>query len=83
MRSNLKQITVNADQEEVAFLFLKRDLVPDSVVYELGRLVVVITIDDIVDVIDEEHEKNFMRLGGVREYDPYDAAVDTIKSHFS
>jgi magnesium transporter len=83
MRSNLKQIPVNADQEDVAFLFRQRDLVSASVVDELGRLVGVITIDDIVDVIDEEHEEDFMRLGGVREDDLYDATIDTTKSRFS
>jgi magnesium transporter len=83
MRSNLKQIPVNADQEDVAFLFRQRDLVSASVVDGSGRLVGVITIDDIVDVIDEEHEEDFMRLGGVREDDLYDAAIDTTKSRFS
>jgi magnesium transporter len=83
MQSNLKQIPVNADQEDVAFLFRQRDLVSASVVDELGRLVGVITIDDIVDVIDEEHEEDFMRLGGVREDDLYDATIDTTKSRFS
>jgi len=67
----------------VAFLFRQRDLVSTSVVDGSGRLVGVITIDDIVDVIDEEHEENFMRLGGVCEGDLYDAAIDTTKSQFS
>lgn len=83
MRSNLKQIPVTADQEDVAFLFRQRDLVSASVVDDTGRLVGVITIDDIVDVIDEEHEEDFMRLGGVREDDLYDAAIDTTKARFS
>ncbi len=83
MESDLKQIPVTADQEDVAFLFRQRDLVSAPVVDEAGRLVGVITIDDIVDVIDEEHEEDFMRLGGVSEDDMYDAAIDTTKARFS
>ena len=64
----------------MAFLFRQRDLVSASVVDELDRLVGVIKIDDIVDVIDEEHEDDFMRLAGVREDDLYDAVIDTTKS---
>jgi magnesium transporter len=81
MQSNLKQIPVNADQEDVAFLFRQRDLVSASVVDVLGRLVGVITIDDIVDVIDEEHEEDFMRffLGEGREDDLYDVTIYTTK----
>lgn len=83
MQPELKQIPVTADQEDVAFLFRQRDLASAPVVDEAGRLVGVITIDDIVDVIDEEHEEDFMRLGGVREDDMYDAVVDTTKARFS
>ena len=50
MRSNLKLIPVNADQEDVAFLFRQRDLVSASVVDKSGRLVGVITIDDIISI---------------------------------
>ncbi len=80
---NLKHIPATADQEDVAFLFRQRDLVSAPVVDDAGRLVGVITIDDIVDVIDEEHEEDIMRLGGVREDDLYDAAIDTTKARFS
>jgi magnesium transporter len=66
----------------VAFLFHHRDLISASVVDGSGLLVGVITIDDIVDVIDEEHEEDFMRLGGVREDGLYDAAIDTTKFRF-
>ena len=78
MRSNLKQIPVNVDQEDVAFLFRQRDLVSDSVVDESGRLIGVFTFDNI----DVCHEKGFMRLGGVFEDDLYDAAINTTKSLF-
>ena len=83
MAREFKTVPVTADQEDVALLFRQRDLVAAPVVDEGGRLVGAITIDDIVDVIDEEHEEDIMRLGGVREADLYDAAVDTTKARFS
>ena len=64
MRSNLKQIPVNADQENVDFLFRQRDLVSASVVDGSGRLCGVITIDYIINVIDEEHEEGLCFWAG-------------------
>ena len=78
-----KVVAVTMDQEDVAFLFRQRDLVSAPVVDELGRLVGVVTIDDIVDVIDEEHEEDIMYLAGIGEDDLYDAAIDTTRARFS
>ncbi len=83
METDLKIVPATADQEDVAFLFRQRDLVSAPVVDDSGRLVGAITIDDIVDVIDEEHEEDIMRMGGVREHDLYDAVIDTARSRFS
>ncbi len=83
MTTELKVITATTDQEDVAFLFRQRDLTSAPVVDAGGRLVGVITIDDVVDVIDEEHEDDIMRLGGVIEDDLYSAAVDTSRSRFT
>ncbi len=83
MEPDMKVIPVTTDQEDVAFLFRQRDLVSAPVVDEGGRLIGAITIDDIVDVIDEEHEEDIMRMGGVREDDLYDAVLDTTRSRFS
>jgi magnesium transporter len=82
MESEMKLIPAVMDQEEVAFLFRRRDLVSAPVVDDGGRLVGAITVDDVVDVIDEEHEEDIMRLGGVSEDDLYDAAVKTTRSRF-
>jgi len=83
MDADIKTVPAMADQEDVAFLFRQRDLVSAPVVDDTGRLVGAITIDDIVDVIDEEHEEDIMRMGGVREHDLYDAVIDTARSRFS
>ena len=54
------------DQEEVARLFERYDLVSAPVVDDDDRLVGVITFDDIVDVIEEEAEEDIKALGGVQ-----------------
>ena len=83
MDTNMKLLSVSLDQEEVAFIFRQRNLVSAPVVDLRGRLVGAITIDDVVDVIHEELEEDFMLLGGVKEGDLYDAIVATTRARFS
>lgn len=83
METELNAIPVTTDQEDVAFLFRQRDLVSAPVVDDGGRLVGAITIDDVVDVIHEEHEEDVLRLGGVIEDDLYRAAIGTTRARFS
>lgn len=83
MQPDMKVIRTDTDQEDVAFLFRQRDLTSSPVTDAGGRLMGVITIDDVVDVIDEEHESDIMRLGGVAEDDLYSAVVDTVRSRFT
>ncbi len=82
MQPDLSIVPIGMDQEDVAFLFRQRDLTSAPVVDEAGRLVGVITIDDVVDVIDEEHEDDLMRLGGVGVDDFYNATLETTRSRF-
>jgi len=82
METEMKVLPVTTDQEDVAFVFRRRDLVSAPVIDDAGRLVGAITIDDVIDVIDEEHEEDIMRMGGVREDDLYDATVDTTRARF-
>ncbi|HEB79686.1 MAG TPA: magnesium transporter [Rhodospirillales bacterium] len=83
MIAEIKTVPADMDQEEVAFLFRQRDLVSAAVVDEAGRLIGAVTVDDVVDVIDEEHEEDIMLLGGVREDDLYEAALTTTRSRFA
>jgi magnesium transporter len=64
MDSDAKSISTDVDQEEVAAMFRKYDLISLPVVDKLGKLVGRITIDDIVDVIEEEHSEDVARLVG-------------------
>ncbi|MCK0069539.1 magnesium transporter [Kordiimonas laminariae] len=67
MRRDIFKIDAVADQEEVAYQFSKYHLISASVVDDAGRLVGVITVDDVVDVIGEEAEEDILALGGVRD----------------
>ena len=82
-RREVATVPVGMDQEEVAYAFAQKDLVSAPVVDDGGRLIGVITVDDVVDVIHEEAEEDLMRLGGVSETDIYEAALDTGKARFS
>ena len=71
---------VGTDQEEVAHVMSRYDLVSLPVVDARGVLVGVITIDDVVDVLEEETTEDFQRFGGGEPLeDPYlDSGVLTI-----
>jgi magnesium transporter len=58
-------VSVNEKPEEVAKIMSKYDLEAIPVVDEIGRLVGRITIDDIVDVIKEEAEKDYQMAAGI------------------
>ncbi|WP_343564866.1 magnesium transporter [Kiloniella sp. b19] len=83
IEEQLHTIPLVTDQEEVAHLFRQYSLVSAPVVDEQERLVGVITIDDVVDVIDEEAAEDIMKMGGVSEQDFYEDIVDTTKSRFA
>jgi len=83
MEAGIVTVPAVTDQEDVAMLFRDQDLVSAPVVDDVGRLIGAITIDDIVDVIDEEAEEDLMRLAGVREVDLYRAAIDTTRARFA
>lgn len=60
-------VTVNQENEEVARIMQKYDLEAIPVVDEIGRLVGRITVDDIIDVIKEEAEKDYQLAAGLTE----------------
>ncbi len=68
----LVSVLVGTDQEEVARLMSRYDLASLPVVDMQGILVGVITIDDVVDVLEEETTEDFQRFGGTEPLDrPY------------
>jgi magnesium transporter len=75
---NRRRVSVLDDQEEVARLFGKYNLVAAPVVDTADRLVGVITIDDVVDVIEEEADEDLKALGGVTSDEELSDNVWTI-----
>ncbi|UYO01304.1 MAG: magnesium transporter [Devosia sp.] len=80
MNTTLVLVNAEEDQEEAARSFERYDLVEVGVVDENGRLVGVLTIDDIVDVIQEEAEEDIRLMAGVGDEDVSDTTLDTVKS---
>ncbi len=70
------QVIVGAamEQEEVVLLFQKYDLSSAAVVEQEGKLIGMITMDDVIDVAQEEAEEDILRLGGVGE----EAVTDSV-----
>ncbi len=75
-------IPADTDQEEVAYQFGQYNLVSAAVTDNNGRLVGVITVDDIVDVIEEEADEDILALGGVREGDINVSITEIAKTRF-
>lgn len=75
-------VATDMDQEEVAHMFRKYALVETPVVNAEGRLVGTITVDDVVDVIREEEEEDYLRAGGVKAQDIQMGLMDTVKQRF-
>jgi magnesium transporter len=64
MFPQLYSVSVDADQEEAARILVDRNLLALPVVDAEGRLVGIITADDIAEVREEEDTEDFERLGG-------------------
>ena len=75
-------VDAHDDQEDVARLFERYNLLSIGVVDETDRLVGVITVDDIVDVIEEEADEDIKRLAGVGDEEISDTFLSTVRSRF-
>ncbi len=80
MHETRHAIPATMDQEEAAREFEQYDLLSAAVVDENERLVGVLTIDDVVDVIQEEAEEDLMRLGGVGDEELSDTILAASRS---
>jgi len=76
------EITVEMDQEEVAYIFDKYHLISAPVTDPGGRLVGQITVDDIVGVIQEESQEDLLALAGVTETGRDATVLDVTRSRF-
>ncbi len=67
LETDVIKVHTDEDQEEVADLAQKYDLVSIPVVDRIGRLVGRVTIDDVIDVIEEETTEDMLKMAGTTE----------------
>ena len=67
MEKGTAPILVSQDDKEVAIIFERNDLISSAVINNSGELLGRITIDDVVDVIREDADQNFLGMAGVAE----------------
>jgi magnesium transporter len=72
-------IPATQEEADVAYAFNQYHLISAPVVDDEGRLIGVITIDDAMAVLDEEHEEDILRLAGVGEGSLSDRVLETTK----
>ncbi len=76
-------IPVDMDQEEVALRFQKYALISAAVVDPGGRLVGMITVDDIVHIISEEAGEDILRLSGAGDGDINEPILLTVRTRIT
>ncbi|ARE41934.1 Mg/Co/Ni transporter MgtE [Rhodovulum sp. P5] len=76
---SFRTIPVEEAESEIAYAFNQYHLISAPVVDDGGRLVGVITIDDAMNVLDEEHEEDILRLAGVGESSLSDRVIETTR----
>jgi magnesium transporter len=77
-----QMVLATDDQEEVARMFERYNLVSVAVVDASERLVGVITVDDIVDVIQAEAEEDMRALAGVGDEEMSDSVLSTVRTRW-
>ena len=77
-----RTIPVAQDEEDVAYAFNQYHLISAPVINKDGRLIGVITIDDAMAVLDEEHEEDILRLAGVGDNRLSDTVLETTRQRF-
>lgn len=80
MSTDVFFVDASEDQEEAARVFQRYDLVEIAVVDESHRLVGVLTVDDIVDVINEEADEDIRALAGIGDEEISNNVFEAVKS---
>ncbi len=82
MEKDFRTIPVDQDIEDVAYAFNQYHMVSAPVVDPEGRLVGVITIDDAMEVLEDEVEEDMNRLAGVGDEDLTDKVWRIVRARF-
>lgn len=72
MNTHVVSASVDMDQEDVAVYIQDYDLTALPVISHDGKLKGIITVDDIIDIVDQEAEEDFNELAGIRKQDTHD-----------
>ena len=80
MNASVVKITQDSDQEEAAYLFEKYNLISAPVINDAGRLVGMMTVDDIIEIIQDENKEDILALAGVSDAGLADTAMETVRS---
>ncbi|MBP7147827.1 MAG: magnesium transporter [Acidobacteria bacterium] len=75
MNTDLITVRTDTDQEEVARVTAKYDLMAMPVVDQNGRLAGMVTIDDVVDVLREEATEDILRIAGTSEEERIEPSI--------
>lgn len=75
MEDNVISVEPESDQEDVARLVSKYDLHAIPVVNKRKGMLGIITVDDIIDVIEEENTEDMLKMGGVSKEEDVDSTV--------
>ncbi len=65
METNLISVTTHTDQEEVALMFSRYDFLALPVVDMENRMVGIVTVDDAIDVLQDEATEDMEKMGGI------------------
>lgn len=81
MNTDLKTVSYDMDQEEVARFFQKYDYVSVAVVDPDGHMLGRITVDDVLDIVEEEASEDILRMAGLSEDEKINTPIwETVKS---
>lgn len=75
MNDNIVYVYPHQDQEEVASLVSKYDLHAIAVVNQKRQMLGIVTVDDIIDVIVQEHSEDMMLMAGVSQQDNLNSSI--------
>jgi len=82
METDTKTINLDTDQEEVAYLFRKYAISSAPVIGKDGKILGIITLDDVINIVQEEAEEDIMHLGGITSIDLHSASLKTAIGRF-
>ena len=80
MEKNLTAIKQDMDQEDAAYLFQKYHLISAPVVDDGGRICGIMTIDDILSIVQTENTEDILALAGVSDSGLTDTAFSIVRA---